>query len=33
MVEEIFKKCGTPSEDNWPGVTTLKYYNDLSPKT
>ncbi len=33
MVDEIFKKCGSPSEETWPGVTNLKFYNDLVPKT
>jgi hypothetical protein len=32
QIERIFEKCGTPIEDNWPGVTSLKFYNQLAPR-
>ena len=28
----IYDKCGAPSEENWHGVTDLKYYKELGPK-
>ena len=28
----IYDKCGAPTEENWPGVTDLKYYKVLGPK-
>ncbi|MFM7854102.1 MAG: hypothetical protein ACKO96_19820, partial [Flammeovirgaceae bacterium] len=31
--ERIFEKCGTPTEENFPGVTTLKFYNQYCPRT
>jgi serine/threonine protein kinase len=27
MLDQIFKKCGIPSEPNWPGVSLLKHYH------
>jgi cyclin-dependent kinase 12/13 len=33
QIEKIFEKCGSPTEDIWPGVTNLKYYNSLAPRT
>jgi serine/threonine protein kinase len=27
----IFRICGTPSEENWPGVTQLKNYKQSFP--
>jgi hypothetical protein len=31
MVGLIYDKCGTPTEATWPGVTSLRFYKDLSP--
>lgn len=33
QIEKIFEKCGTPTEEIWPGVTNLPNYNTLCPKT
>ena len=32
QVEKIFSKCGTPTEDTWPGVTSLPRWNSMNPK-
>ena len=32
QVDKIVEKCGTPNEENWPGVTKLPLYNMLCPK-
>lgn len=32
QVEKIFEKCGTPNEETWPRVSSLRYYSTLSPK-
>ncbi len=32
VLELIYEKCGSPSEQNWPGVTSLKYFGRLGPK-
>jgi len=32
QIEKIFEKCGTPTEENWPGVTSLKFFNQLAPR-
>ena len=29
---QICKKCGTPSEEEWPGMTKFKEYNNLYPQ-
>jgi cyclin-dependent kinase 12/13 len=31
QLDLIFKLCGTPNEDNWPGVQNLPYWNTLKP--
>ena len=31
-LEQIYQKCGSPTEELWPGVSTYKFYNDLGPK-
>ena len=31
QVERIFEKCGTPTEDYWPGVTNLNSYSKYAP--
>ena len=28
----IYDKCGSPTEENWPGVSSLQYYESLGPK-
>lgn len=33
QVDLIFKLCGTPKEDNWPGVNSLPWYETVKPKT
>ena len=32
QVDKIVKKCGSPNELNWPGVSKLPLYNNLVPK-
>jgi cyclin-dependent kinase 12/13 len=32
QIEKIFEKCGSPTEETWPGVTKLKLFNSLAPK-
>ncbi len=32
VVDLIYQICGTPSEETWPGVSTLKYFPKLKPK-
>ncbi len=32
QVDKIVEKCGTPNEENWPGVSKLPLYNALCPK-
>jgi len=32
MLELIYQICGTPSEENWPGVTSMRYFKTLGPK-
>jgi cyclin-dependent kinase 12/13 len=32
QIEKIFEKCGTPTEETWPKVTSMRYYNQLAPK-
>ena len=31
QLELIYALCGTPNEDNWPGVTKLKHWNTFRP--
>lgn len=33
QIEKIFKKCGTPTEENWNGVTSLSKWKFMCPKT
>lgn len=33
QVNKIFEKCGTPTEETWPGVTSLPLFKARSPKT
>ena len=33
QVDKIVEKCGTPNEENWPGISKLPLYNALCPKT
>ena len=32
QLENIWKICGTPSEDNWPGISSLPWWNMMRPK-
>jgi cyclin-dependent kinase 12/13 len=32
QLEKIIEKCGTPNEENWPGVTSLPNYHSMMPK-
>lgn len=32
QVEKIFEKLGSPTEENWPGVTALPFFNQLNPR-
>ena len=31
QLDLIFKLCGTPNEDNWPGVQNLPFWATLKP--
>jgi hypothetical protein len=33
QLEKIFEKCGSPTEQTWPGVEKLPNYNAMMPKT
>jgi serine/threonine protein kinase len=33
QIEKIFEKCGSPTEETWHGVSKLKLYGSLAPKT
>ncbi|XP_078163245.1 cyclin-dependent kinase C-1-like isoform X2 [Carex rostrata] len=30
QLKRIFEKCGIPDENNWPGVTQMPWYNDIT---
>ena len=32
LLELIYEKCGSPTEEQWPNVSLLKYYPELGPK-
>lgn len=32
LLEMIYQKCGSPTEESWPEVTKLQYYDKLKPK-
>ena len=32
VLDMIYRKCGSPTEENWPGVTSLYYYKTLGPR-
>ncbi len=32
VLELIYEKCGTPTEETWPAVSQLKYFKQLGPK-
>lgn len=32
LIDQIFTRMGTPSEETWPGISTLQYYQELNPK-
>lgn len=29
----IYDKCGSPNEKSWPGVSALRFWSELGPKT
>ena len=31
LIEEIFQKCGAGTDENWPGVSSLRFYDSLKP--
>jgi len=31
QVQRIFEKCGTPTEEYWPGVSNLNNYTKYAP--
>jgi hypothetical protein len=33
QIEKIFEKCGTPTEETWPGFSSLPLTYQLMPKT
>jgi serine/threonine protein kinase len=32
QLQLIYEKCGNPTEEIWPGVTSLPYFGTLGPK-
>lgn len=32
QMEKVFSICGSPTEQRWPGVTSLPYYRQLNPE-
>eukprot|EP00826_Nyctotherus_ovalis_P012470 TRINITY_DN132_c0_g1_i8.p1 TRINITY_DN132_c0_g1~~TRINITY_DN132_c0_g1_i8.p1 ORF type:complete len:275 (+),score=85.49 TRINITY_DN132_c0_g1_i8:581-1405(+) len=32
MLEQIYQRCGSPTEQTWPGISQLRFYNDLQPR-
>ena len=32
VLELIYEKCGTPTEETWPGMNQLKHFKQLGPK-
>lgn len=33
ILKKIYSVCGTPCEENWPGVSRYPLWNDLGPKS
>ena len=31
VLDSIYRKCGFPTEETWPGVSLLKYYKEMVP--
>ncbi len=31
-LEKIFEKCGTPTEDTWPGISSLPNFASIMPR-
>jgi len=32
LLEQIYQKCGSPTEETWPGVTKYRFWKELGPK-
>ncbi len=32
VIDMIYKKCGAPTEETWPGVSSLQYYRNFAPR-
>jgi cyclin-dependent kinase 12/13 len=32
IIKKIYDVCGTPSEENWPGVSRLHLFGELGPR-
>lgn len=32
LIDQIFTRVGTPTEESWPGLKNFPYYEDLNPK-
>jgi len=32
VIQLIYERCGTPSEEDWPGVSTLRLWQEFGPK-
>lgn len=28
----IYEKCGSPSEEDWPGISSLRHFHEFGPK-
>jgi cyclin-dependent kinase 12/13 len=33
QLQYIYQLCGSPTEETWPGVSSLRYFVELTPKT
>lgn len=31
QLNKIFELCGSPDENNWPGVTKMPWFNNFKP--
>ncbi len=32
LIDLIYRKCGAPTEETWPGVSSLKLFHEFAPK-
>mmetsp|Transcript_11599 Transcript_11599/g.11553 ORF Transcript_11599/g.11553 Transcript_11599/m.11553 type:complete len:92 (+) Transcript_11599:819-1094(+) len=32
QLQLIYDKCGSPNEENWPGVSNYRFFSELGPK-